>query len=299
VDGVSSRPLHLDRENAGTYGRYSAARRVARTVFLASAPLPAAANRGIGDKRILLGSVQPGEQPATFGDALRRLAGQATFLYEQSGRYWYATQPSVNQLARDRADQHKGSDLVAVEVERRLKIGLADRGPFARVHSSPKGGSDVPDEDEVALVALGPEYPHDSKASESRAAQAAKAILGSRGAGDRSNQNMLVFIAPDSLRLAELMDAAGQYLAWKSICDDGEVGKLNLDTYQRGQARSQRDAADETVKVRVGETYIWLLVPQQADGTAKVSLRPVKLSSGPDPLAIRAGAKLRNESYSS
>ena len=110
---------------------------------------------------------------------------------------------------------------------------------------------------------------------------------------------MLVFVAPDSLRLAELMDAAGQYLAWKSICDDGEVGKLNLDTYQRGQARSQRDAADETVKVRVGETYIWLLVPQQADGTAKVSLRPVKLSSGPDPLAIRAGAKLRNESYSS
>ena len=295
VDGVSSLPLHLDRENAGTYGRYSAARRVARTVFLGSAPLPAAANRGIDDKRILLGSVQPGEQPATFGDALRRLAGQATFLYEQSGRYWYATQPSVNQLARDRTDQHKGSDLVAMEVEGRLKKALADRGPFARVHSSPKGGSDVPDEDEVALVALGPEIPHDPKASESKGAQAAKAILGSRGAGDRTNQNMLVFLAPDSLRLAELMDAAAQYLAWKSICDDGEAGKLNLDSFQRGQARSQRDAADETVRVRVGETYIWLLVPEQADGTAKVSLRTVKLSSGPDALAIRAGAKLRNE----
>ena len=98
---------------------------------------------------------------------------------------------------------------------------------------------------------------------------------------------MLVFVAPDSLRLAELMDAAGQYLAWKSICDDGETGKLNLDTYQRGQARSQRDAAYETVRVRVGETYIWLLVPEQADGTAKVGLKPVKLSSGPDPLASR------------
>ncbi|MGD0862941.1 MAG: DUF499 domain-containing protein [Candidatus Limnocylindrales bacterium] len=295
VDGVSSLPLRLDRENAGTYGRYSAARRVARTVFLGSAPLPAAANRSIDDKRILLGSVQPGEMPATFGDALRRLAGQATFLYEQGGRYWYATQPSVNQLARDRAGQLRGTDLVAVEVERRLKTALSDRGPFARVHASPKGGSDVPDEDEVALVALGPEYPHDPKASESRAGQAAKAILGSRGPGDRTNQNMLVFLAPDPLRLAELTDAAGQYLAWKSICDDGEAGKLNLDSYQRGQARSQRDAADETVRVRVGETYIWLLVPEQADGTAKVGLRTVKLNSGPDPLAIRAGAKLRNE----
>jgi hypothetical protein len=43
VDGPASLPLRLDRENAGTYGRYSAARRVARTVFLGSAPLPAAA----------------------------------------------------------------------------------------------------------------------------------------------------------------------------------------------------------------------------------------------------------------
>ena len=137
VDGTSSLPLRLDRENAGTYGRYSAARRVARTVFLGSAPLPAAANRGIDDRRILLGSVQPGETPATFGDALRKLAGQATYLYEHSGRYWYATQPSVNQLARDRAEQQV-QDRVEMEIERRLKVVLADRGPFARVHPSPK-----------------------------------------------------------------------------------------------------------------------------------------------------------------
>ena len=110
---------------------------MARTVFLGSAPLPAAANRGIDDRRILLGSVQPGETPATFGDALRKLAGQATYLYENAGRYWYATQPSVNQLARDRAEQ-QADDRVEMEIERRLKVALADRGPFARVHPSPK-----------------------------------------------------------------------------------------------------------------------------------------------------------------
>jgi hypothetical protein len=295
VDGPASLPLRLDRENAGTYGRYSAARRVARTVFLGSAPLPAAANRGIDDKRILLGSVQPGEAPATFGDALRKLAGQATYLYENAGRYWYATQPSVNQLARDRADQLRGGDAVTVELERRLKGALADRGPFARVHANPKAGSDVPDEDEVALVALGPEYPYDSKASASPGREAAEAILASRGAGGRTNQNMVVFLAPDALRLAELSEAAAQYLAWRSIVDDGEAGKLNLDSFQRGQATSQRNAADETVRVRIGETYIWLLVPGQAEPLAKVDLRPVKLSPGSDPLAVRAGAKLRNE----
>jgi predicted AAA+ superfamily ATPase len=293
VDGTSSLPLRLDRENAGTYGRYSAARRVARTVFLGSAPLPSAANRGIDDRRILLGSVQPGETPATFGDALRKLAGQATYLYENAGRYWYATQPSVNQLARDRAEQ-QATDRVEMEIERRLKAALADRGAFARVHPSPKSGSDVPDEDEVALVALGPGYPHDAKASVSRAVTAAGEILASRGAGARTNQNMLVFLAADTLRLAELAQAAREYLAWSSIVDDGEGGRLNLDGFQRSQARSQRDGADQSASARIPETYQWLLVPGQADPMAKVGLHPVKVS-GSDPLAVRAGAKLRNE----
>lgn len=295
VDGTSSLPLRLDRENAGTYGRYSAARRVARTVFLGSAPLPAAANRGIDDRRILLGSVQPGEIPATFGDALRKLAGQATYLYENSGRYWYATQPSVNQLARDRAEQ-QADDRVEVEIERRLKVALADRGPFARVHPSPKSGSDVPDEDEVALVALGPECPHDAKAAASKAVTKAGEILASRGAGARTNQNMLVFLVADHLRLAELTTAVREYLAWSSIVDDGEAGRLNLDAFQRNQAKSQRDGADETSRARIPETYHWLLVPEQADPLAKVALRPVKVS-GSDPLAVRAGAKLRNEEH--
>ena len=293
VDGGSSLPLRLDRENPGTYGRYSAARRVARTVFLGSAPLPSAANRGIDDRRILLGSVQPGETPATFGDALRKLAGQATYLYENAGRYWYDTQPSVNQLARDRAEQQP-ADRVEMEIERRLKTALADRGPFARVHPAPRSGSDVPDEDEVALVALAPAFPHDAKDASSRAIAAAAEILASRGAGARTNQNMLVFLAPDSLRLAELAQASREYLAWSSIVDDGEAGRLNLDGFQRSQAKSQRDGADESARARIPETYQWLLVPEQADPLAKVGLHPVKVS-GSDPLAVRAGAKLRNE----
>jgi predicted AAA+ superfamily ATPase len=292
IDGTSSLPLRLDQENAGTYGRYSAARRVARTVFLGSAPLPSAANRGIDAKRILLGSVQPGEAPPTFENALNKLASQATYLYENAGRYWYATQPSVNQLARDRAEQ-QATDRVEMEIERRLKAALADRGPFARVHPSPRSGSDVPDEDEVALVALAPAYPHDPKASVSQAVLAASEILASRGAGARANQNMLVFLAPDSIRLAELVQAAREYLAWSSIVEDGEGGPSTL-TFQRSQAKTQRDAADQSARVRIPETYQWLLVPEQADPLAKVGLRPVKVSGG-DALAVRAGAKLRNE----
>ena len=61
------------------------------------------AHRGLEDRRVKLGCVLPGESPAIFGDALRRLAGAATYLYQDGPRYWYSTQPTVTKLAEDRA----------------------------------------------------------------------------------------------------------------------------------------------------------------------------------------------------
>jgi hypothetical protein len=80
VDGPQSLPLQLDRDNPAL-ARFSATRRVARTLYLGSAPTVHAANRGLDDRQVKLGCAQPGESVAIFGDALRRLSDQATYLY--------------------------------------------------------------------------------------------------------------------------------------------------------------------------------------------------------------------------
>jgi hypothetical protein len=54
VDGEHSLPLRLDRD-APNLGRYSACRRVARTIYVGSAPTQRAANRGIDDRQVKLG----------------------------------------------------------------------------------------------------------------------------------------------------------------------------------------------------------------------------------------------------
>jgi len=97
VDGMDALPRKLDGEKPNL-GRYSACRRVARTLFLGSAPILGAANRGEEDRRIKLGCVLPGEAPAVFGDALRHLAQAATYLYQDNARYWYLP-PHVTHLA--------------------------------------------------------------------------------------------------------------------------------------------------------------------------------------------------------
>ena len=94
VDGNQSLPRRLDSGNAN-FGRFSATRRVARTIFFGSAPTLQSTNKGMQDSSIKLGCAQPGESVATYGDALRRLSDQATYLYQNERRYWYDTQPSV------------------------------------------------------------------------------------------------------------------------------------------------------------------------------------------------------------
>src|SRR2546427_5438980 len=103
VDGPNSLPLRLDSE-VPNLGKYAACRRVARTIYLGSAPTTTAAHRGLEDRRVKLGCVMPEESPAIFGDALRRLATAATYLYQDGARYWYSTQPTGTKLAEDRAE---------------------------------------------------------------------------------------------------------------------------------------------------------------------------------------------------
>jgi predicted AAA+ superfamily ATPase len=291
VDGPNSLPMKLDSE-LPNLGKFSACRRVARAIYMGSAPTTAAAHQGIEDRRVKLGCVMPGESPAVFGDALRRMAGAATYLYQDGPHYWYSTQPTVTKLAEDRAEQFKREpDKVAAELERRLKKDLASTGDFHRIHPMPQTGSDVPDDLDARLVVLGITHPYSREAG-SPAELAAKAILENRGNTPRIYRNTLVFLAADKTRLHDLDEAARKVLAWQSILAD--EAHLGLTTHQKAQVTQQMAAADSAATARLPETYQWLLVPTQNTPQAAVTWEALRLS-GTDALAVRASKKLRTD----
>src|SRR6266699_3142442 len=293
VDGPSSLPLRLDGE-IPNLGKFAACRRVARTIYLGSAPLTTAANRGLEDRRVKLGCVMPGESPAVFGDALRRLAAAATYLYQDGPRYWYSTQPTVTKLAEDRAAQPKrDSDKVVQELDGRLRADLRRMGDFPRVQPMPGSSADVPDELEARLVVLSVDHAY-SKEADNEALTAAKAMLGMRGNTPRLFQNTLVFLAIDQIRLQDLDEAVRRYLAWESIVADAESGALELTTHQITQAKEQKDTANGIVAARLPEAYQWLLVATQASPQNVREWKAFRLS-GQDPLAVRVSKKLRND----
>lgn len=294
VDGPNSLPRRLDSENSNL-GKYLACRRVARTIYLGSAPTNKAANVGIEDRRIKLGCVMPGEPPAVFGDALRRLAASATYLYPEGNRYWYSTQPTVTKLADDRAQEYsRNEDALNAYIEALLQKDLRDKGDFSRIHALPQSSQDIPDDQETRLVVLGPEQAH-VKDTESPALIAAKKLLEMRGSSPRMYRNTLVFLAPDKTRMQDLGDAVAKALAWESIVR--EKDSLNLTGQQAKQAQEQEKSAQTTAASRIPECFHWLLVPLQHSATDKgLSWECFRLT-GQDGLAARAAKKLKNEEY--
>ncbi len=293
VDGPNSLPLDIDRQNSNL-GRYSACRRVTRTIYLGSAPTIRAANRGLEDKRIKLGCVQPGETVATFGDALRRLTDRATYLYIDGNRYWISNQPNVTRTAQDRAnllfeERYK----VTEEIVRRLKADQ-QRGEFGAIHIAPESTADIPDDPHlgVRLVVLGPGQPHSKSAEDSPARRLVAEILNQRGGSPRYYKNTLVFVAADKSNLENLEKNVAGYLAWNSIVADKET--LNLDVSQNKQAITKRDQADKDVSTILNQTYKWLLVPEQPDPQKGIHWTDTN-AQGDDSPIDRASRKLVHE----
>lgn len=291
VAGPSSLPARLDREHTAL-GRVQAAQRVARTIFLGSAPTSRHADggasspaRGIENLRITLGSAFPGDTPALFGDALRRLTERASFLNHEGTRYWLSTQPTVTELARSTAEGYDESELAD---ELAVWIGKEqDRGDFARVHRFPAGSADVDDDQTAALVILGAEHTHARKSDDSPGKRAALEFIRHRGTQARQYQNMLLFLAPDANRLPDLLSAVRMQKAWQDISDSRE--SHNLDQHNIRLVESNLRAGADTISARITETYIWLLVPRQ-EVKGSLTIDALKVN-GRGTLATRATSK--------
>jgi predicted AAA+ superfamily ATPase len=282
VDGDQALSLRIDNGNPN-FGRIAAARRVARTIFFGSVPTLNSTNKGIEIDHIKLGCALPGQNVAIYGDVLRRLTGESTYLYQSETRYWYATQQSVTRLAQERAAQYSDETIYDEIIKEYLRAGEQAKSDFAKVYICINSGDEIEDRDHpvahsARLVIMKPQHTHSKGDTNSQAQQEATAMLNQRGNVPRSNRNTLVFLAPDRNNIEDLKQTARLHKAWKSIV--GEREELNLDAFQHKQAAKKVEETHKTILLRLPQVYVWLLVPEQADGrtqsdqVAEIRLQP-------------------------
>ncbi|MCC5805073.1 MAG: DUF499 domain-containing protein [Opitutales bacterium] len=260
IDGQGAQAHLIDSDNSGL-GRYSACRRVARSIFIAAAPT-SGPNRGVDDQHLLLSCVQPGENPEKFGDALRRLSDKATYLYRDAARSWFALQPSVSRLAQDRIKTSLESDEPEAEIESRLRR-WEGRSVFPGGAQRARVPADVADENSVRLVILPPSASTSKNAEGSAAVELATEILTQAANRPRTYRNGLLFLAPDEAHLMRLREAAAAYLAWQSIERDQD--SLELTNHDKAQTAQKIRECGETLATRMGDTWGHLLVPSVKD----------------------------------
>ena len=290
MDGQTSTPYAVD-QSAPNLNRCSAARRVARAVFVATAATEGQENLGIDDKRIYLGVVQPGEKIAVFGDALRRLANQAKFMHSDLGRCWYSRASNLNRMAMDRAGQLEESR-VLMEIDKVVSevVRCTDRGHFAVVQVAPGSSSDVPDEPGgVRAVVLSVAHAHTGRSDSSAAMTEIKDILLQRGNVPRAYRNTLVFLVADSRQVDTLQDAMGIVLAWASIVRDAE--RLDLRKSDIALATTKTAEARETVQTRLKEAWCHLIYLYQESPQSDVKFASCRIPSQ-DGVLSRTSKKL-------
>ncbi|MGB4406048.1 MAG: DUF499 domain-containing protein [Sphaerochaeta sp.] len=295
VDGPKSVPYQKDKD-VMRFGNCLAARRVARTILLGSAPSVKQMNvRGIEQSRIRLGVIQPGEQIAVFNDALSSLRTTLTYLYSnnEQTRYWYDTRPTLRKTMEDRASQLSTEEVIQ-EVERRLRT-MKRTEPFSGIHCCPTSSLDVPDEQSLRLVILPPTEAYSAKDSSCSALETAKKILDTRGDSPRMYKNMLGFIAADSSINEMLFNEIKRYIAWQSIKTDSE--ELNLDAAQGRETEQNIKLHSETIELRINETYSWLLLPyiDVEQDLRKIQWNCMRINGSRENCTVRAATKMRQE----
>lgn len=273
IDGDRAETTELENKEP-RFGQVNAARRVARTLFLGSAPSSVASkvgSRGIDRARVLLGCLQPGQPSSVYSDALNRLADRLHYLnssgdkIQDATRFWFDTRANLRREMEDRKRRFDDKTEIRGKIAEALKRVVGTATIFAGAHIFTPHG-DIPDDSALRLVVLSPESWYSRE--ESRLAfEAVLSYVRTNGPKPRYRGNRLIFLAADHGTLSRLTDAARVALAWGSIVDDVKEARLNIDLLQKNQAEKELKTAEEVLPRAARECYRWLLCPVQETPT--------------------------------
>lgn len=274
IDGERAETTELENREP-RFGAVNAARRVARTIFLGSAPASVATKtgiRGLDRARVLLGCLQAGQTASTYGDALNRLADRLHYLNssgdkgQDTTRFWFDIRANLRREMEERKNRFDDKQVRGklAEVLKKMSPGATF---FAGVHVFTPH-SDVPDDSALRLVVLPPQQFYARK--ETRPSfDAVLDYVRNNGAKPRLRGNRLLFLALDFDAQSRVIGSIRTALAWSSIVDDISETRLVLDTLQVQQARKEREASEGVLPQVAREAYKWLLCPGQENPSAK------------------------------
>lgn len=257
IDGDKSIARALDTH--GYLGSISAASRISRALFLATAPdQKSRSNRGVEKKTLLLGVVEPGQSIGHYEDALHKLTEKDQYLFTERDRYWFGITSNLNKEKASREERFRNQPEKLRDEIRDILTAELRSSFFEGRHIFPTS-ADLPDDQLLRIVVLPPDQSY--ARGEERAESAAKELLFQHGKLLRTNRNRLIFLVCDVNWTSSLRDSISSYLAWKSIKEDVANSRLNLDVNSARDVDSKVDSAKKDMRITVISSYSYIFSP--------------------------------------
>jgi len=210
VAGENAKAPKIDKEMGSEYERYSIAKGIATSVFLYS--FSGGASKETTLPRIRVALLREGIPATIVGDAVAKLEEELWYFHSERNQYAFRNQPNLNRIIVDREETISGEKIK----EEFRDIIQKNAGKSFDIYLWPEHSSDIPDNKNLKLAILSPEFSYGSDKGKKLSAE----LFEKAGIGFRVHKNTLFILLIDDNQYVSLNKSLKHLLALAEIQDD-------------------------------------------------------------------------------
>ena len=259
IAGDHAKAPEIDRQLGSEYAKESVSEKLARAIFMYS--FSGGQQRGATLPQLRLAVLNPEMAPPFVSDALDRITKRLWYLYHDNGLYRFDSRPNLNRILVDREELIRSEPEKVRDFAKSTLNDLIGDAAF-RVYRYPAEDRDVADEPRLSLVVLDLHQTASEDGLPKDTEEFVGRILKQHGKGFRKHANVLMFLAPDTQRASEVIDAARRLLALRSI-DEHKTTKSKLSDEQLKDLAGRLKEAEARLPSALMNAYRHVLVPAE------------------------------------
>ena len=210
IAGMNAKAPKIDKEIGSEYEKYGIASGIATSVFLYS--FSGSEKRETSLPRVRVAILREGIPHTIVADAIDKLEEQLWYFHSERNQYAFLNQPNLNRVIIER-EEIISDQRIQEELKENIK---KNAGRALEVYLWPESSSDIPDNKNLKLAVLSPEFSYDSEKGKKLASE----LFEKAGIGFRVYKNTLFVISMENMQYLNLLKSLKRFLALKEIQND-------------------------------------------------------------------------------
>ena len=213
IAGKNARAPKIDKDMGSEYEKYGIASGIATSVFLYS--FSGAAKKDTTLPKIRIALLREGIPHTIVGDAIGKLEEELWYFHSEKKKYAFRSQPNLNRVIVNR-EETIPDERIKEELRENIQ---KNAGKALEIYLWPESALDIPDNKNLKLAILSPEFLYDSEKGKKLASD----LFEKAGTGFRVYKNTLFILAMDQDPYLKLFKSLKRFLAIAEIRNEKEV----------------------------------------------------------------------------